>query len=478
MEDTSALQPGTIIAGRYRVASKLGHGGMGAVYLVHHVHTDESLALKVLHPQVLRDASLVERFRREARAPARITSEHIARVTDADTAADLDGAPFYVMEFLRGRDLERILKEDGPIAPALVVEYLRQAARALDKAHAAGIVHRDLKPENLFLTHREDETPCIKLLDFGIARLADNDGPGMSTQVGCVFGTPNYMAPEQTTGNTEQVGPATDIWAFGLVAFKLLVGHEFFTAKSTPHLYAQVLSDPIPPPSVRGSTHGPAFDAWFARCVTRRIEDRYPSAGEAVAGLAAALEIRLEQFTSRGSFPGFGRTSQPSIETATQIDGSAPPAETAGPATELPAGLPGPASRPKPIVLAGGVLALFVLVGGIYGVYSLTRPTSHGLVAASVSASALPASDVSAAIASADPTTSIVPATSAPDRPDAVSDTKRPSSVPSTKALAKDVSLSKEQKKRLEALDRLCSQHTYTSAECQSKRQAIIHGGH
>src|SRR5690606_4381145 len=154
-------------------------------------------------------------------------SEHIARVTDADTAADLDGAPFYVMELLRGRDLERILADDGPLPPEQVVEYLRQAARALDKAHAAGIVHRDLKPENLYLTHREDGSPCIKLLDFGIARLADTEGPAMSTQVGYVFGTPNYMAPEQTTGNPEQVGPKTDIWALGLVAFKLLVGSEY-----------------------------------------------------------------------------------------------------------------------------------------------------------------------------------------------------------------------------------------------------------
>src|SRR5262245_5894884 len=101
---------------------------MGAVYHVHHVHTDESLALKVLHPQVLRDASVVERFRREARAPAKITSEHVARVTDADTAADLDGAPFYVMELLRGQNLEQLLADNGPLAAPLVVEYLRQMA--------------------------------------------------------------------------------------------------------------------------------------------------------------------------------------------------------------------------------------------------------------------------------------------------------------------------------------------------------------
>src|SRR5215471_6637484 len=120
---------------------------MGSVYLVRHVHTDESLAMKVLHAQVLRDEGAVERFRREARAPARIQSEHVARVTDADTAPELGGAPFYVMEYLRGKDLDAILKETGPLAPATVVEYLRQTARALDKAHGMGIVHRDLKPE-------------------------------------------------------------------------------------------------------------------------------------------------------------------------------------------------------------------------------------------------------------------------------------------------------------------------------------------
>jgi serine/threonine-protein kinase len=119
---------------------------MGSVYLVKHVNTDESLALKLLHAHVLRDAQAVERFRREARAPARVNSEHVARVTDADTAPDLDNAPFYVMEYLRGRDLDRMLADQGPLSPPVVVEYLRQAARALDKAHALGIVHRDLKP--------------------------------------------------------------------------------------------------------------------------------------------------------------------------------------------------------------------------------------------------------------------------------------------------------------------------------------------
>jgi serine/threonine-protein kinase len=472
--DTSALEPGTVIAGRYRVASKIGHGGMGAVYHVHHVHTDESLALKVLHPEVLRDASVVERFRREARAPARITSEHIARVTDADTAADLDGAPFYVMELLRGRDLERILKQDGPIPPALVVEYLRQTARALDKAHAMGIVHRDLKPENLFLTHREDGTPCIKLLDFGIARLADTDGPAMATQVGHVFGTPNYMAPEQATGSAELIGPATDIWALGLVAFKLLVGHEYFTAKTSAHLYAQILSEPMAAPSVRGSVYGPAFDAWFVRCVARKIEERYASAADAVAGLAAALDVPSGRYTSAPSFSDLGRTSidtSPQAERRPDLARAAEPPPAVGPPTELPAGLPASTSRRNALFIAGGALGVFAVIVLIYGIHSSSRPASYGLVATSAAASA--SGSNSALSASTELATATPSASAASTAP---ADTKR-STPPTKPPPTKDVSLSREQKKRLDALERLCSQRTYTPAECQSKRQAIIHGG-
>jgi serine/threonine-protein kinase len=401
--DTSALEPGTIIAGRYRVATKIGHGGMGAVYHVQHVHTDEALALKVLHPQVLRDTAAVDRFRREARAPARITSEHVARVTDADTAADLDGAPFYVMELLRGRDLERVLADDGPIPPPQVVEYLRQMARALDKAHAIGIVHRDLKPENLFLTHRDDGSACIKLLDFGIARLAHVEGPTMVTQVGYVFGTPNYMAPEQSMGENDQIGPATDIWAIGLVAFKLLVGQEYFTGKTAAHLYAQILSEPLPTPTERGSVHGGAFDAWFARCVARSIDQRFGSAGDAITALGDAFGIQLETRYSSASLPSVPRltsqpafasqpaiASQPSITNEAAV-GTAPvtaPAMMTALPTGLPAGVPARTSRGKLLAIGGGVLVVVIGAGAL--VYALKSPdsSSYGLVAASASASA------------------------------------------------------------------------------------------
>ncbi|HVH41589.1 MAG TPA: protein kinase, partial [Labilithrix sp.] len=494
-------------------------GGMGAVYQVSHVHTDERLALKVLHPQVLRDGLAVERFRREARAPARITSEHVARVTDADTAADLDGAPFYVMELLVGRDLERIIADEGSLPAPLVVEYLRQMARALDKAHAIGIVHRDLKPENLFLTHREDGSPCIKLLDFGIARLAEHDGPGpLVTQGGFVFGTPNYMAPEQAIGDSDQISPATDIWPMGLIAFKLLVGHEFFTGKTSAQLYAQILAEPLATPTARGSSFGPAFDAWFARCVARSIPDRFRSAGEAVRDLAAALGVHLSerQLSSadlsgalRFSQPDIGRSSQPNIglgQTALGIGGSPSLASavgvTAGPLaanaavapgggtvlpTTLPAGLPPPTSRRVVLAAGVGVVALVAVVGLVFVLRSSAPPVSRGLVAGqspSEASSSVAAVDIAPppaqpSSAGSAPLAPIIAASATPTgtHVHGADSKSRPSTNKATAVNEGSESLTRAQKKRLESLERLCSQGTYTAAECQSKRQAIIHGG-
>jgi serine/threonine-protein kinase len=176
-----------------------------------------------------------------------------------------------------------------------VVLYMRQAARALDKAHALGIVHRDLKPENLFLTEREDSVPCIKLVDFGIAKITGDAAAiahvASRTQTGRIFGTPLFMSPEQATGRVSLIGPATDVWALGLVAHKLLTGHDHFEADTVAELIGKIAYDPIAPPSKFGIDLGPAYDAWFLQCCARDIRLRFRTAGEAVTGLAAALKI-------------------------------------------------------------------------------------------------------------------------------------------------------------------------------------------
>ena len=302
MADRAELAPGLVISGRYRVEQLLGKGGMGAVYVVHHVKTEEKLALKVLHSTEMADAMALERFQREARAPARIDSDHVVRVTDADVAKELDGAPFLVMELLKGRDLDRELAEVGTLPPEVVIRYLRQLARALDKAHKLGIVHRDLKPENIFLSLRDDGTTQVKILDFGIAKLTQSEaGSGAKTATGALTGTPFYMAPEQLRGDNANVGGHTDIWAIGIIAHKMLTGADFWTASTVTQLVGQIVYEPIPKASERGASFGDAYDAWFAHCCARKAEERYATMSEAVEALATSLGVAPSSLHSSGS---------------------------------------------------------------------------------------------------------------------------------------------------------------------------------
>ena len=265
---------------------------MGAVYAVHHTNTGEALALKVLNPDVASNPQAVERFRTEARAPVRIGTDHVARVIDADVSQELGGVPFLVMEYLTGRDFNAELKRRGALPAGEVVLYLRQVARALDRAHALGIVHRDLKPQNLFLTKRDDGSPLVKILDFGIAKLTDNGGASSElTQDGAVFGTPWYMSPEQARGQTGKISPATDLWALGLIAFRLLTGRNYWTAEGLAGLIGQILYEPMQPPSTMAPHLGPRFDEWFATACNRDENARFPNAAELVNALALALGV-------------------------------------------------------------------------------------------------------------------------------------------------------------------------------------------
>jgi len=274
-----------LIGGRYRPIRLLGKGGMGAVYEVEHVHTGQRFALKVITPQ---PGASVERFKREARAASRIKSDHIVQVTDADVSPELGGSPYLVMELLEGADLEGVTGPN-PALPEDVIHWLRQVARALNKAHDAGIVHRDLKPENLFLTRREDGSPLVKILDFGIAKIL-SEGSTL-TQSGGILGTPAYMAPEQTDSHGPPVTHRSDLYALGLIAFKLLTGRMYWRTGSLAQLLAQILAEPMPPPSERGSKLGPAFDEWFQRACDRSPEKRFASAVEQVEALAVALGL-------------------------------------------------------------------------------------------------------------------------------------------------------------------------------------------
>ena len=300
------------IGDRYRPIRLIGRGGMGIVYEVEHEHTGERLALKLLIGQSNASGDTVDRFKREARASARIKSEYVVRVTDADVASNVDGAPFIVMELLEGTSLE-IATKDEPQPAYLVVSWLRQVARALDKAHRLGIVHRDLKPDNLFLTEREDGSPLVKVLDFGIVKMIAERGS--TTQGHQLLGTPMYMAPEQATHDNASISGATDRYALGLIAHKLLSGRHYREGETLVRVVADVMRGRVALPSARGSTAGAAFDRWFKRACHTNPEARFPTAVDQVEELASVLGLPKQPVDATNDIVvGVDLDSAPTVE--------------------------------------------------------------------------------------------------------------------------------------------------------------------
>ncbi|MFO0742529.1 MAG: serine/threonine-protein kinase [Labilithrix sp.] len=240
-----ALREGELLAGKYRVERVLAQGGMGIVCAAIHTELDQRVALKFLLPEGEADEQARLRFMREAKAAVRLRSEHVARVLDVGSA---DGAPYIVMEYLKGKDLAEVLDERGRLLPEEAVTYLLQAAEAVAEAHAVGIIHRDLKPANLFLTERPDGSPCVKVLDFGIAKSLDLPAAGQGlTQTTSMVGTPHYMSPEQVR-SSKNVDTRSDIWAMGMILYELVTGFVAFSRDTLPELCSSIILDPVPPP--------------------------------------------------------------------------------------------------------------------------------------------------------------------------------------------------------------------------------------
>jgi serine/threonine-protein kinase len=245
-----ALDPGTVLVGKYRVESVLGRGGMGVVLRVTHLDLGESLAIKVLQPEGVAGAASAEltaRFLREARSVVRLRGEHVAKVTDVGVLPE--GLPFMVMEYLRGVDLADEIKRRKQLPLGETVDYLLQVCEALAEAHAHGIVHRDIKPANLFLTTRPDGTPLVKVLDFGISK-APVTAAGLVTQTNIVMGTAGYMSPEHMKA-AKDVDGRTDIWALGIVLYECLSGRRPFEGASFSAVVLKVGTEPPPPMDAR-----------------------------------------------------------------------------------------------------------------------------------------------------------------------------------------------------------------------------------
>ncbi len=405
--NVTALPPGTIFHKRYRIVRCIGAGGMGAVYEVVDDVTHGRRALKVMLPSAIEDGDRLARFALESRVIGDIESDHLIRVQDAGID-EASGIPFLVMDLLRGEDLAALLKQRGRLPPEEVVIYLVQAALALDKTHSASIVHRDLKPANLFVTHRDDGSPCVKILDFGIAKIASS-ADNHTTQT---LGTPIFMAPEQIR-NPRGIGPRTDIYALGHIAYTLLTGEPYWTEEKQASevvfmLLSQVVAGPIEPPSARalrrrGVTLPVAFDAWFGRAAALRPEDRFERA-------TAATQALAQVFGARASMPSvvgvtaLALTAAPApamkpLDPTSRSDASSWSKTGArGGTTASEASVSAPLPLGKMIALGAGIGALLLMAVGVGMRLSASSPDvatearSSAAVASSGSAAALPSS--------------------------------------------------------------------------------------
>ncbi len=277
---------GQTLAGKYRIDERLSEGGMGAVYRGTHVLMDKTVAIKVLRPSLAADEKIVARFSREARAASRISHPNALSVTDF--GEDENGIVFLVMEFLSGKTLKEVIREEGPMPLARVTGIMLQIGGALEAAHAQGVVHRDLKSDNIMLIG----TPAgdyAKVLDFGIAKIKEPEGefdPGL-TAPNLVIGTPQYMSPEQCS-QAADIDARSDIYSFGVILYEMLVGHVPFTGESPTAIMMKHLQDPAPSVLDERDDLAPAIGRIVSRAMAKRPEERYQRIEELIEDLTIA----------------------------------------------------------------------------------------------------------------------------------------------------------------------------------------------
>jgi hypothetical protein len=272
------VRVGDVVGGRYELEELLGVGGMARVYRAHDRVLERTVALKVLDERYGGDREHAERFRREARAIARLSHPNIVTVIDR---GDVDGSQYIVFEHVRGANLKELLRERRRFPPAQALAVVHQAARGLAFAHEHGVVHRDVKPQNVLV----DDDGVAKVTDFGIARSASIDDE--LTETGTVLGTGDYISPEQATG--ERVDERSDQYSLGALLYELLTGEVPYPAESVVTAAMRHVHDPIPSVRERRPDVSPRVDAVVRRALAKRPEERYPSMDALIAALEACM---------------------------------------------------------------------------------------------------------------------------------------------------------------------------------------------
>ena len=330
------MNVGQTLAGRYGLEELVGEGGMASVYRARDTVLERQVAIKVLHEQYSSDPEYVERFRREARAIARLSHPNIVTVIDR---GEFEGCQFIVFEHVPGETLKDVIRREGPLPVERAVALTHQIARALGFAHELGIVHRDVKPQNVLI----DQEGTAKVTDFGIARALDVD-EGL-TESGTVLGTSDYVAPEQASG--EQVDERTDQYSLGVVLYELLTGEVPYPGSNPMAVAMRHLRDPVPSARGKRSEVTPRVDAIVGRAMAKRPRDRYPS----MEAMAAALEAALA---------GERLDRRPDRDEDTGVLPRAPAAERPRPRPPLPR-----SGKPRWRIVVILLLATAALVAGL-----------------------------------------------------------------------------------------------------------------
>jgi len=346
-ESLLAGNPDGLVLGNYVLRKLIGEGGMGQVFEAIHRRMDRVVAIKVLSPKLCCDTQAIRRFQREVRAAARLKHTNIVTAYDADAA---DGIHFLVMEYVRGRSLSHVVKDEGPFTVGKAVDCVLQAARGLDYAHRQGVIHRDIKPGNLLL----DRDGTIKILDMGLARLGVNElendldktSPGELTDTVTIMGSVDYMAPEQAL-NSRQADQRADVYSLGCTLAFLLLGRPPYGGQTMMEKLIAHREQPIPSLRALNGDVPVELDAVFAKMIAKRPEQRHQRMAELIP--------ELQKLGSGIGAPlGGGRAAREFVSRLSTVESSAATSPTATAASASTSAIPQGASRPADSVAGTG----------------------------------------------------------------------------------------------------------------------------
>ncbi|MEO8293966.1 MAG: serine/threonine-protein kinase [Gemmatimonadota bacterium] len=439
--DPTADLVGQVIADRYHITKKLGEGGMGAVYLAEHVKMGRQSAIKVMGRGMSHDPDAISRFNREAANASRINHPNVCAVYDFGETED--GTIYLAMEFIEGHTLSSLLKETGPLSLRRAADILKQCADGLHAAHELGIVHRDLKPDNIMIVSQKGRD-VVKVVDFGIAKAAGGEAGQNVTKTGLVVGTPEYMSPEQLSG--DKVDGRSDIYSLGLVFYRTLTDALPFVAETAQETMIKRLTDePIPLALARPDAFFPAgLQPIMDRALARWPQDRYTTATEFSSDVGRVADT-IKETASHTSADTEAKTQvvRPS-DVARAKTAAMPATRISSPKTERKVG---------PVAIGVGVVVLalagggFALRGTLFGKGQDAGPVDSSQIAANTDTShlnlSMPGGDTTALV-NHDTVSRTNPPATHPSAPPRSVDTSRTSTTPNTASVPSAADLQRQ----------------------------------